>query len=118
MTYDLMGVRRWGPIDGSIRRILRNASMTSLLRMPRWFGGRYGLESVKKTNQIAGVGPPPGSLLQRPDGSTRHQLNRFRVQRDLNSTRLGYVIDGGPGNEAPRHAPCGAVRRGADRPDR
>src|SRR5215213_2266853 len=56
-----------------------------------------GLESVKKTDQVAGVGQLPGSIRQRPDGISPTSV----------LTTLGYVIDDGPGNEAPRDAGCG-----------
>src|SRR5882762_4882507 len=87
-----------------------------------------GLESVKKTEQVAGVGRPIQVGCCRPGGdicrtrvtlrsvdmapahfnsnstSTRHRLARLCL------ARLGYVIDDGPRDEAPGDADCGGAR--------
>ena len=54
-------------------------------------GRRDGLESVKKTHQVAGVGPPPPRSGSGPTTSTRHPL--FRTCNQTWVTRLGFKPD-------------------------
>src|ERR1700682_1393560 len=108
-----------------IRRNCRKASIVGLLHKSRT---PDGLESVKKTPQVASVvmGPPAcrrspiRTVISAEIGPTRVWLmyNPPHFNRDsTTSTRPGYVIDDGPRNEAPGDADCRASRRGADRPD-
>src|SRR5436309_14716023 len=80
--------------EKTIRRNLRGASIA-----PGCHAGRlkHSLESVKKTRQVA----VPGLDARTP-----------RIRRDL-ITRSGYVIANNAGNDTPRDAGCGAVRRDA-----
>src|SRR4029077_7696908 len=68
--------------------------------------GQDGLESVKKTLQVAWVGT--GLPARRPPMQPRPKT----------STQPGYVIDDGPRNETPGDADCGIAGFGFDRPDR
>src|SRR3982075_164955 len=73
-----------------------------------------GLESVKKTNQVAGVARQAPARCFSP--ATPTAARRDFKGRGFN--RPGYLIDDGPRNEAPGDAGGGVFRRGADRPDR
>src|SRR5438045_1382963 len=102
--------------EGIIRRNLRKASMTAPARptsgsQPAGRGGS-GLESVKKTQQVAA--PPRKGLPTRPP-STRPRFNQNVFQADLDLSRPGYVSDDGPRNKTPGHAACGVARRDPDR---
>src|SRR5450755_3837444 len=112
-------------MPGIIRRNCRKASIMGLLHRSR---APDGLESVKKTPQVAPVvmGPPAcrqspiRTVISAEIGPTRVWLmyNPPRFNNDsTTSTRPGYVIDDGPRNEAPGDADCRASRRGGARPD-
>src|ERR1043166_2156779 len=85
--------------EKTIRRNLRGASMTAdCLAGSR----KHSLESVKKTRQVAGA---DRGARARPAPFGRDPL-----------TRSGYAVADSPGNETPRDADCGAVRRHAADP--
>src|SRR5580698_8500330 len=74
-----------------------------------------GLESVKKTDQVAAHGVnPPVRAVRRPPLFTE----RPTIPRRLGLASSGYVIDDGPRNEAPGDAGCGVSRGRGDRSDR
>ena len=126
------GRRRTAAFEGIIRRILRNASMTGWTFRPAVHlapreavaegAPRNGLESVKKTHQVAGgwhgLSFPARLFSSGPTTSSRLGFNETLALTGRGLTRPGYVIDDGPRNEAPRDADCGVSRRGADRPGR
>src|ERR1700716_2264518 len=100
-------------IPGIIRRNRRKASIIGLLHRS---GTPDGLESAKKTPQVApvGVGPPACRLspirtvIFAEIGQTPIWLmyNPPHCNRDSTPTQPGYVIDDGPRNEAPGDADC------------
>ena len=102
-------------IAGIIRRNLRNASMTGHLRRvePARDAGT-ALKASRKPIKLQGL----ARRRRAQRGPTLSPTLSSTASIRLGSTRLGYVIDDGPRNEAPGDAGCGVVRRGADRPDR
>src|SRR5204862_2797682 len=97
--------------EGIIRRNLRKASMTAPGRptsgsQPAGTGGS-GLESVKKTQQVAARRSPTKGA---PDPTTSTHP-RFNQTFQPHVFKPGYVSDDGPRNKAPGHADCGVVRR-------